>query len=145
METVSARARFDIYGRMQLLVEQDKGGYRMYILGADGKRRLFNELTIPDNLTLDELASYLDDMLHELAKPGQGCVESSRKSRRPAGVRRYDYARRCPSTMNDGQEAARGVEYKTFRASGLRHSDSPASQSLRLCRPRGRVSAQLGL
>lgn len=71
MGTVSGRARFDIYGRMQLLVEQDKGGYRMYILGAEGKRRLFNDFTIPDNLTLDELASYLDDMLHELAKPGQ--------------------------------------------------------------------------
>lgn len=68
---MSGRARFDIYGRMQLLVEQDKGGYRMYILGAEGKRRLFNDFTIPDNLTLDELASYLDDMLHELAKPGQ--------------------------------------------------------------------------
>ena len=48
--------------------------------GADGEAAPFNELTIPDNLTLDELASYLDDMLHELAKPGQsGCVESSRK------------------------------------------------------------------
>jgi hypothetical protein len=69
--TVADRARFDIYGRMQLLVEQGKGGYRMYILGAEGKRRLFNDFTIPDNLTLDELASYLDDMLHELAKPGQ--------------------------------------------------------------------------
>jgi hypothetical protein len=69
--TVSGRARFDIYGRMQLLVEQDKGGYRMYILGAEGKRRPFNEFTIPDNLTLDELTPYLDEMLHELAKPGQ--------------------------------------------------------------------------
>lgn len=71
MGTVSGRARFDIYGRMQLLVEQDKSGYRMYILGAEGKRRLFNDFTIPDNLTINELASYLDDMLHELAKPGQ--------------------------------------------------------------------------
>lgn len=68
---MAGRARFDIYGRMQLLVEHDKSGYRMYILGAEGKRRLFNDFAIPDSLTFDELAPFLDEILHELAKPGQ--------------------------------------------------------------------------
>ena len=64
-------ARFDIYGRLQILVEQSEKGYQLYVLGAEGKKRPFHDFEIPEKLPFDGLDSYLDDMFHELAMPGK--------------------------------------------------------------------------
>ena len=65
------RARFDVYGRMQLLLEQDGRSWRAYVLGSDGKRRTYDELQVPDGLPVDALAAHLDEILHELGGPGR--------------------------------------------------------------------------
>ena len=61
--------RFDIYGRYQLEVVRKDERWIMYELDY-GKRRLTTDFVIPASLRPDELATYLDDMLHELARPG---------------------------------------------------------------------------
>ena len=61
--------RFDIYGRYRLEVVRENERWVMYRLDQ-GKRRVFSDFVIPGSLRPDELATYLDDMLHELARPG---------------------------------------------------------------------------
>lgn len=61
--------RFDIYGRFQLEVVREDGRWIMFRLDY-GKRRVVSDFTIPESLGPDELATYLDDMLHEWAGPG---------------------------------------------------------------------------
>ena len=61
--------RFDIYGRYQLEVVRENERWIMYRLDH-GKRCVTSDFVIPASLRPDELATYLDDMLHELARPG---------------------------------------------------------------------------
>ena len=60
---------FDIYGRFSVEVIREDGAWIVYRLG-DGKRRREHELVIPSSLAADEIATYLDDLLHEGAHPG---------------------------------------------------------------------------
>ncbi len=61
--------RFDIYGRYQLEVVREDERWVMYTLDY-GKRCVDSDCVRPGSLRPDELATYLDDMLHELARPG---------------------------------------------------------------------------
>ena len=61
--------RFDIYGRYQLEVVRENERWITYRLDS-GKRRLFSDFAIPASMRPDEVVVYLDDMLHELARPG---------------------------------------------------------------------------
>ena len=61
--------RFDIYGRYQLEVVRENELWIIYRLD-NGKRCTFSDFAIPASLRPDELARYLDDMLHELAGLG---------------------------------------------------------------------------
>ena len=61
--------RFDIYGRFRVEVIREEGAWIVYRLG-DGKRRREHELVIPSSLAADEIATYLDDLLHERAHIG---------------------------------------------------------------------------
>ncbi len=61
--------RFDIYGRYRLEVVREDERWVMYRLDF-GKRRVSSDFVIPASLRPDELATYLDDMLHEGARPG---------------------------------------------------------------------------
>lgn len=62
--------RFNIYGRFQLDVRREEGRWVAYRL-TPGKRVLEDELLIPADVEEAELAVYLDDIYHELARPGQ--------------------------------------------------------------------------
>jgi hypothetical protein len=62
--------RFDVYGRFLLDLERTPEGYVVYQLGAEGKRRARDDLVVPPDLPEDELAQYLDDLLHEHGGPG---------------------------------------------------------------------------
>jgi hypothetical protein len=57
-----------VFGR-QLLVAHEEGGWRVYLMGADGKKRLAPEIPIPSHITEPELQGYLEDFLHEFASP----------------------------------------------------------------------------
>ena len=61
--------RFDIYGRFQLEVVREGECWVAYRLD-DGKRRVMPDLVVPSDLSAEEVETYLDDMLHEWAKPG---------------------------------------------------------------------------
>jgi len=66
--------RFNIYGRFQLEVRREQESWVAYRL-THGKRVLEDELVIPADMEVSELAVYLDDIFHELAGPGQS-IES---------------------------------------------------------------------
>ena len=62
--------RFDIYGHYQLDVIREGAKWKVFALG-DGKCVLLNDVIIPSEIQEQELATYLDDLFHELARPGQ--------------------------------------------------------------------------
>lgn len=62
--------RFNIYGRFQLDVRRENDAWEVYHV-EPGKRAKVDELVIPPTLGADEIATYLDDIYHELAGLGQ--------------------------------------------------------------------------
>jgi hypothetical protein len=62
--------KFNIYGRFQLEVRRDNESWEVYRLGL-GKRAKLNDVAIPSTLEAEEIATYLDDVFHELSGPGQ--------------------------------------------------------------------------
>ena len=62
--------RFDVYGLYQLEVARVGESWRLYRLDS-GKRRPVTDFAIPATMPADEIAAYLDDMLHEIARPGR--------------------------------------------------------------------------
>ena len=63
------RLTFDVYGQFTVHVERDGDGWRVLRVAPDGKRGLLG-VEIPSDLPEPALARYLDDLLHELAGPG---------------------------------------------------------------------------
>lgn len=61
---------FDIYGRYRLQVLRQGDLWVLYRLDGD-RRRQFSDFAIPAELGPEEIAGYLDDMLHEAARPGR--------------------------------------------------------------------------
>lgn len=62
--------RFDIYGRFQIDVRRENDAWEAYHV-EPGKRAKVDELIIPSAIEADELATYLDDIYHEMAGLGQ--------------------------------------------------------------------------
>jgi hypothetical protein len=62
--------KFDVYGRFRLEVQRENDSWVVYRLGL-GKRVKANDLIIPYTLTAEEIATFLDDIFHELSEPGQ--------------------------------------------------------------------------
>jgi hypothetical protein len=62
--------RFDIYGRYVVEVVREGSQWKVFSIG-EGKRVLASNIVIPPNVPEQALATYLDDLLHELATPGR--------------------------------------------------------------------------
>ncbi len=62
------KMRFNVYGRYELEVTRD--GDRWSVHRLDGDKRRPADLAIPPDLPADGVATYLDDLLHEAARPG---------------------------------------------------------------------------
>jgi hypothetical protein len=62
--------RFDVYGRFTLDVVREGDQWAVYRLEL-GKRIKAREFVIPSSLPEGEIATFLDDIFHELAMPGQ--------------------------------------------------------------------------
>jgi hypothetical protein len=60
---------FDVYGRFQIDVQRQEDAWVAYRV-EPGKRTKIDDLIIPPSLEADEIATYLDDVFHELARPG---------------------------------------------------------------------------
>ncbi len=61
--------RFSVYGRYELEVVREAGAWVVY-RSEDGKRRPAGDLIVPAHLNAEDVPTYLDDILHELARPG---------------------------------------------------------------------------
>jgi hypothetical protein len=61
---------FDVYGRFRLEVQRENDSWVVYRLGS-GKRAKVHNVVIPETLEAKEIATFLDDVFHELSKPGQ--------------------------------------------------------------------------
>lgn len=62
--------RFDVYGRYEVEVRRAGDAWRVYRLD-NGKRRPFRDLALLPDLPEAEIATHLDDLLHEQAGPGE--------------------------------------------------------------------------
>jgi hypothetical protein len=62
--------KVDVFGRFQLDVVREGQRWVVYRLEL-GKRIPWSELAIPATLEAGEICEYLDDLYHEMAKPGQ--------------------------------------------------------------------------
>jgi hypothetical protein len=62
--------KFNIYGRFQVDVRRENESWVVY-RSELGKRTRLNDVLIPANLLVEDLATYLDDIFHELAKLGE--------------------------------------------------------------------------
>jgi len=63
--------KFNVYGRFRLEVQRENEAWVVYRLDL-GKRVKANNLIIPSTLEANEIATFLDDIFHELSGPGQG-------------------------------------------------------------------------
>ena len=61
---------FNVYGRFKLDVVRERNRWTVYRL-EPGKRIKVKEFVIPSSLGEAEIGTFLDDIYHELAKPGQ--------------------------------------------------------------------------
>lgn len=61
--------RVDVYGRFQLEILRENERWTAYRL-EPGKRIRVPELAIPGDLDETEVAQFLDDLYHEMSKPG---------------------------------------------------------------------------
>lgn len=60
--------KYQVYGR-RIEVLRTGVDYVVFALGTDGKKRIFNEIFIPSQVREDDVAGYLEDLLHEWATP----------------------------------------------------------------------------
>lgn len=60
---------FSIYGRFEIEILRHGGAWRTYRRG-NGMRLPDNEIIIPPDVEEQELETYLDDLFHEYATPG---------------------------------------------------------------------------
>jgi hypothetical protein len=58
--------KIDVFGRMVLAQQFDKG-WSTYYLSGDGKRRLANDIIVPSFVDQSEIENYLADICHEWA------------------------------------------------------------------------------
>jgi hypothetical protein len=68
--------KFDIYGRFQVEVRRENDLWVVYRSGL-GKGIPLNDVVIPSDLGADDLATYLDDVFHEFARPGENVTALS--------------------------------------------------------------------
>jgi len=66
--------KLDIYGRFRLEIAREGERWVAYKLDS-GKRLKQPTLIIPSTLAASEIATYLDDLYHEMAKPGDRVTE----------------------------------------------------------------------
>lgn len=66
--------KFDVYGRFTLEVVRENDQWRVYRL-SPGKRVPEPGIVLPANLDRAEIGQALDDLFHELARPGESVVQ----------------------------------------------------------------------
>ena len=67
-DPVYSMIKLDVFGR-RMGVEKLASGWRLYYLDGEGKRRLADEVVIPDFVHERGIERYLADIFHESASP----------------------------------------------------------------------------
>ncbi len=62
--------RFNVYGRFLIELRREGGVWMAYRVDGEGRRRRDNSTVLPPDLPEWKIASYLDDIFHEWARPG---------------------------------------------------------------------------
>ena len=65
--------KLDVYGR-KIEVVKSAWKWKVFILGAEGKKRLAEDITIPSHIIESDLISYIADIYHEWASPAHNRV-----------------------------------------------------------------------
>ena len=60
--------RIKVYGRNLEIVRSDDK-WTVFLLGPEGKKRAARDILIPSRLKENQVACYLEDLLHEWARP----------------------------------------------------------------------------
>ncbi|HXF81125.1 MAG TPA: hypothetical protein VN598_19805 [Usitatibacter sp.] len=63
--------KLDVYGRLRLEVLREGDAWVVFRL-EPGKRIAIPELAIPADVPPGEVATFIDDLYHEMSGPGQG-------------------------------------------------------------------------
>lgn len=71
--------RFDIFGRYHLLVDRLDGRWVVYRDGL-GTRRIDPTVYIPGDIPEEEVGRFLEDLLHEEARPNTGVTRVDPRS-----------------------------------------------------------------
>ncbi|MGE8637812.1 MAG: DUF7661 family protein [Achromobacter sp.] len=66
--------KFDVYGRFALEMLHTTRGREVYRL-TDGKHGRADDIIIPADIEVGDIAGYLDDFLQEIARPGDRIKE----------------------------------------------------------------------
>lgn len=72
-QTDSESIVLDVFGRT-MRAERTNGQWRLYLVGAEGKKRPVPDITVPPELTAEKLPAVLDDLFHEHASPSHPSV-----------------------------------------------------------------------
>jgi hypothetical protein len=64
------KMKFDVYGRFRVEVQRENDSWTVYRIEL-GRRVKLNDLIIPNALAAEEIATFLDDIFHELCSSGQ--------------------------------------------------------------------------
>lgn len=65
--------KLDVYGTL-VEATRERGGWAVYYLGNEGKRRRASDISIPREVCEDGVRQYLADLCHERARPGRDRV-----------------------------------------------------------------------
>ncbi len=123
--------RFNIYGRYDLEVARVDEAWVVHRVDGHGPaaRRRRADLVVPSHLNETEVATYLDDLLHEQARPGDEIRRVDPADGHPEdghpgdGIEMADWAlRRAVAGDADGLAACMDAAYGPFKA---RISDLP--------------------
>ena len=69
---------YDVFGTT-MRVERHAGQWRLFRVSTEGKSSPVRDVSIPDDLHEEELATFLDDMFHEFASARNNKVSKLNK------------------------------------------------------------------
>ncbi len=61
--------KYNVYKR-EIEIIKAHGTWTVFMLGSDGKKRVSHDIFIPSTVSEENMETYLEDLLHEWASPG---------------------------------------------------------------------------
>ncbi len=61
--------KLNVFGK-EVEVSRIDDEWKVYYLGNEGKKRIANDISIPNHVPHSEVVAYISDLCHEWARPG---------------------------------------------------------------------------